>query len=415
MLDLKFIQANLDLVRENTRKRGYDVDIDRLVALDRERRRILTETEALRAEAKKLAKSAPDPAGGLEERRARGVALKDQVAANEAELAKVQAELDDLLTRVPNLLDPRVPAGGEESATLVREWGTPAKPDFEPQSHEVLGERLNMIDIDRGVRVAGSRFYLLKNDGVLLRHAMTQLFLSLTAGKGWEIVSPPYLASEKTLFTAGYLPFADKDNYRIEGTDLSLIGTSEQALLGMHMDEILTKLPLLYLGESMCFRTEAGSAGRDTKGVIRVHQFFKLEQIIYSAPEESEKYHLVALENEERFLQALEIPYRVIVCATEDTGAPGRMKYDTEAWFPSQQRYREVTSNTNLGDFQTRRGNIRYKGPDGQRVFPHTISATGFCDRHILAVMENYQQADGTIAVPAALAPYMHGKTVLKG
>jgi seryl-tRNA synthetase len=220
------------------------------------------------------------------------------------------------------------------------------------------------------------------------------------------------MAKAKTLFASGYLPFSKKDNFKIENEDLSLIGTSEQALLGIHLDETLTELPRLYAGDSMCFRTEAGSYGRDTAGILRVHQFYKLEQIVYCHPAESEKWHLACLDNEEWIMKELNVPYRVVLTASQDLAAPGRIKYDTEGWLPSQQRYREMTSNTDMGDYQCRRGNIRFK-IGGEKGFPHTISATGFADRLIVAILENYQQEDGSVKIPDKLVPYMDGKAAL--
>lgn len=416
MLDIKYIVNNASQVAENARRRGHDIDIGRIVELDAARRKAIGAVEEMRQQSKALASRGG--AGQPVDRdaiRQEARALKDGIAAQEAELREVQDELDGLLARVPNMLDPRVPVGGEEDFTLVRTWGEIPRFDFTPKPHEELAEANNLLDVDAGVRVAGSRFYVLKNEAVRLRYAMTWLFLDMVKAQGWQLVSPPFLARPETLFAAGYTPFAAKENYRIEDTNLSLIGTSEQAILGFHMDQIVDKMPLLYLGDSMCFRTEAGAAGRDTRGIIRVHQFYKLEQIVLCPPEDSEKWHLQCLENEERFLQLLGIPYRVILCATGDIGAPGHFKYDIEAWMPGQDRYREVTSNTNLTDFQTRRGNIRFKDEDGKRVFPHSISATGFCDRHLLALLETHQQADGSIAIPEALLPYMHGITKIGG
>ena len=312
------------------------------------------------------------------------------------------------------MLDPRVPVGDEEAYTVLREVGEPPKFDFEPKSHDDLGRALGIVDFDRAVNTAGSRFYSLINQGVIMRMALTRMFLDMVKDQQFTLVSPPYLAKDRTLYIAGYLPFAEKDNFRIEGQELSLIGTSEQSLLGIHADEILTHLPIMYLGDSMCFRTEAGSYGRDVKGMIRVHQFYKLEQLIYAHPDDAERLHLQALDNEEQFMKDLGIPYRVIVCSSADIAAPGAFKYDTEAWIPSQQRYREMTSNTNLTDYQTRRGNIRYKAPDGSRIFPYTISATGWCDRLIVAILENHQQEDGSVLIPEKLVPYMGGLTELK-
>jgi seryl-tRNA synthetase len=415
MLDIRYIVNNAQEVAENARRRGYDIDIDRIVELDAERRKTISSIEDMRQQGKSLASRSVADEDDRDAIRDTARTLKERIAADEVGLRAVQAELDTLLALVPNMLDPRVPIGGEEDFTLVRTWGEIPSYDFEPKSHEVLAEAANLLDVAAGVRVAGSRFYVLKNEAVRLRYAMTALFLDMTAGQGWQLVSPPFLAREETLFTAGYTPFASKDNYKIEEAGLSLIGTSEQAILGFHMGEIVERLPLLYLGDSMCFRTEAGAAGRDTRGIIRVHQFSKLEQIVLCAPEDAEKWHLQCLENEERFLQLLGIPYRVILCPSSDIAAPGIFKYDIEAWMPGQGRYREVTSNTNLGDFQTRRGNIRWRDADGKRVFPHSISATGFCDRHLLALLEVHQQADGSIAVPEALLPFMYGISRIGG
>lgn len=415
MLDIRYITSNPQEVAENARRRGYDVDVDRIVALDAQRRKAIGEVEELRQRSKALASRAAQQQGDRDAIREEARGLKDGIAAGEAALRDVQSELDALVAAVPNMLDSRVPVGGEDDFALVRTWGEIPRFDFAPKPHEELAEANDLLDVDAGVRVAGSRFYVLKNEAVRLRYAMTWLFLDMVKEQGWQLVSPPFLARPETLFAAGYTPFAVKDNYKIEDTNLSLIGTSEQAILGFHMGEIVDKMPLLYLGDSMCFRTEAGAAGRDTRGIIRVHQFYKLEQIVLCPPEEAEKWHLQCLENEERFLQLLGIPYRVILCSSGDIAAPGHFKYDIEAWMPGQDRYREVTSNTHLTDFQTRRGNIRFKDAEGKRVFPHSISATGFCDRHLLALLENHQQADGSIAIPEPLLPYMHGITRIGG
>ncbi len=304
------------------------------------------------------------------------------------------------------MLDPRVPVGGDEENQIVRTVGEPRDFDFEPRPHEEIGQLTNTIDIPRGVNVAGSRFYCLLNEAVQLRYALADLFVKRVREQGFNVVSPPYLARPETLFASGYLPFQEKDNFAVRDSDLSLIGTSEQSLLGMHIDETLTSLPRLYLGDSMCFRTEAGSYGRDTAGILRVHQFFKMEQFIFCHPSESEYYHQLCLANAEWLMQQLGIPYQVVLTASKDLGAPGRMKYDTEAWLPSQEKYREMTSNTNMGDYQARRGNIRYRVGD-ERGYPHTISATGYCDRLIIAILENFQQEDGSVRVPELLIPYL--------
>ncbi|MBT2453654.1 serine--tRNA ligase [Streptomyces sp. ISL-86] len=405
MIDLKFILQNPDEVAENCARRGYDVDIERITRLDRERRDVLTRLEAVRHQVTVLGrewKSALDQ----DEHRRKANELKAERGRLEQELEGVETQLQELASWLPNMLDPRVPVGGEEKNVVVRTVGELTKFDFAPRSHEEIGRLTATIDIPRGVNVAGSRFYLLMNEAVQIRYALTDLFVKRARAQGFDLVSPPYLARRETLFASGYLPFQDKDNFVVNDADLSLIGTSEQSLLGMHIGETLTELPVMYLGDSMCFRTEAGSYGRDTAGILRVHQFHKLEQLIYCHPDESEKYHQLCLENEEWLMRELGIPCQVVLTGSKDLGAPGRMKYDTEAWLPFQERYRETTSNTNMGDFQTRRGRIRYK-VGGEKGFPHTISATGFCDRLIIAIMENYQQEDGAVRVPELLVPYL--------
>lgn len=405
MLDLAFIAKNSEQVKENCQRRGHDVDVDRIVELDRQRRDVQHRLDEARRDGNLLAKqwkNATDPAA----HRQRAAELKHLQGQLEGELATIGEELDALMARLPNMLDPRVPLGGDEANVVIRKVGDTPQFDFEPRSHEVIGELTNLIDIPGGVNVAGARFYCLKNEAVALRYALIKLFVEHAREQGFELVCPPFMARRESLFASGYLPFQDKDNFALEGTDLSLIGTSEQSLLGMHIGAMLSELPLLYLGDSMCFRTEAGSYGRDTAGILRVHQFYKLEQFVYCHPDESEKYHQLCLDNEEWLMQQIEVPYQVVLTSSKDLGAPGRIKYDTEAWFPSQQRYREATSNTNLGDFQTRRGRIRFKIA-GEKGFPHTISATGFCDRLIISILENYQQADGSVRVPRALVPHL--------
>jgi seryl-tRNA synthetase len=411
MLDIRFIVENRDRVAHNAKLRGFEVDVDRIVALDADRRRLVIELDTLRAAAKRLSRGQRGKPS--EEDRAQARKLRDQERRLSTALESVNDELQRLLAYVPNMLDPRVPIGDEDAYTVLRHVGEPPSFDLQPTSHDELGVRLGILDFEHAVNTAGTRFYNLVDQGVLLRMALTRMFLDQVQGQGFTLVSPPYLAKDRTLFIAGYLPFAEKDNFRIEGQQLSLIGTSEQSLLGMHADEILPRLPLMYLGDSMCFRTEAGSYGRDVKGMIRVHQFYKLEQLVYAHPDDAERMHLLCLDNEEQFMKDLDVPYRVIICSSADLAAPGAFKYDTEAWLPSQRRYREMTSNTNLTDFQTRRGNIRYKTPGGGRVFPYTISATGWCDRLIAAILENHQRPDGSVRIPDRLVPYMGGLTEL--
>ncbi len=411
MLDIKLITQNPDAIKENCRVRGYDVNVDAILEVDRERREVLRRYEAVRQESRNLAKQWRQDEG-VEDRRARAQALKNEEAEHAGRLRELEETLAEKISWLPNMLDPRVPIGGEEANVVVRKVGEIPVFDFTPKSHEELGAALDLIDIPRGVNAAKARFYCLKNEAVKMRYALIRMFSERAETHGFQLVCPPFLARSRTLFASGYLPFADKENFKLESEDLSLIGTSEQALLGIHLDEVLTELPLLYLGDSMCFRTEAGSYGRDTAGILRVHQFYKLEQIVYCLPEESDRWHQICLENEEWMMRELGVPYQVVLTASGDTGAPGHLKYDTEGWFPAQGKYREMTSNTNITDYQTRRGNIRYK-VGKEKGHPHTISATGFSDRLIIAILENFQQADGSVRLPEKLVPYMNGQTVI--
>ena len=401
VIDLKSLPHRRKEYEGSLFRRGVDVDLDLVLGARERLSQLSSALDACRAESKSVAGS------GDESGHTRGRELRAQESELSAELASAKEELHDLASHLPNFLDPRVPIGGDDEAIETRRDSPPTTQSWQ-RPHDEVANDLGWLDVPRATTLAGSRFYVLKNEAVLLRHAMTQLFLDTTSGQRWTLVSPPVLSKRFAMYAAGYLPFNTKDNFEVRDRDLTLIGTSEQALLGMHEKDVLDASPVRYLGESMCFRTEAGSHGRDVRGMLRVHQFFKLEQFVFCAPEQSEEEHLLCLTNQERFLELLELPSRTIICASHDVAAPGYFKYDVECWFPVQGRFREVTSNTNLLDFQTRRASIRMI-VGGRRVHPHTISATAFCDRHIAALIENHQQKDGTVAVPDALRPYMHG------
>lgn len=410
MLDINYIVNNPEAVAENCARRGYDADLDQILALDRRRRSAVGALDDVRRDVAAHSRGWKQ-AVDQDEHRARAAQLKAERDRLEAELAELDGRQREQLEWLPNLLDPRVPVGDEEENQIVRTVGEPTKFDFEPRPHEEIGRLTNTIDIPRGVNVAGSRFYCLLDEAVRIRYALSDLFAKHARQQGFQLVSPPYLARRETLFASGYLPFQGKENFAVRESELSLIGTSEQALLGMHLEETLTSLPKLYLGDSMCFRTEAGSYGRDTAGILRVHQFFKMEQFVLCHPSESEHYHQLCLQNAEWLMQQLGVPYQVVLTASKDLGAPGRIKYDTEAWLPSQQRYREMTSDTNMGDYQARRGRIKYRLGE-EKGYPHTISATGFCDRLIIAILENFQQEDGSVRLPEPLVPYLGAATI---
>ena len=392
--------------------RGMSLDVDEIVDLDRRRRALAQRVDSLRSSSKKLARQI-GAAGGPDadpQLRDEAQALRDEEKELAGELRAVTDNLDSLCDWLPNWLDERVPIGGEEALEVVSAWGEPATLTFEPQHAHELGTALGLIDTAGAVRAAGSRFYALCDDAVLLRNALVRLFLDHVRPQGFTLVSPPVLAKPATLRASGYLPFQGVDNFALRDEDLSLVGTSEQTILGMHMDATFESLPAAFLGDSMCFRTESGSYGKDTAGIIRSHQFYKLEQFIFCHPDDSEHWFQQALANEEWLLRVLSIPYQVINTPSGDLGAPAALKYDTEAWFPAQGKYRELTSNSNLWDFQTARGHIRYKigtGKGADKGHPHTISATGFTDRLILAIFENHQLADGTIVLPEVLEPWV--------
>jgi seryl-tRNA synthetase len=413
-MTLKTVLEYPDLVKQACADKGHVVDIDRLVQLEIERRGVQQEIEGLRAESNRTAKNWQnlDSAG-----RDQAKTLRARLGAAENRYKEMAAEVEDLFNRVPNFLAPDVPRGPETANLQIRAVGEIPSFDFEPRSHKDLCEGLGLVDFEGGSKVTGRGFYYMEGELFLMRQAIAMMFISHLAGQGFIPGTTPLMANSRTLFGTGYLPWAIKDNFKIEGGDLALIGTSEQTLLGKHLDDLMNidDLPICYVADTQCFRTEVGAAGVDTKGLMRVHQFGKVEQIIVCRPEESERWHEAALANEEWLLQKLGLPYRVMLLASEDVGAPGYKKFDIEGWFPFQNQFRELTSNTNFRDFQSRRLNMRCKGGETkEKVFPHTISATGFSDRLLVALMENYQNANGSITVPSALVPHV-GKSVITG
>lgn len=409
MIDLKKLAADPDTYRRSLAKRGAEsVDVDGVLKAQQLVTQLTQEFEALRVRSKELTKRAARD----EALRAEARDLRDQQTELEGRLRQAREELTAKASWLPNYLDDRVPAGDESANTVIRAAILPeGERSYRP--HDEIAAGLGILDTERAAKLAGSRFYALKGDGVRLRLAMFQLYLDIVEGQGFELVSPPVLAKKFSFYASGYLPFAQSDNFGIADSELSLTGTSEQALLAMHADEVLEELPVKYLGDSMCFRTEAGSHGRDVRGMLRVHQFYKLEQFLYCAPAQVEELHLQMLDNEVAFIDALNVPSQTIVCSSGDVAAPGFFKYDVEAWFPANGTFRELTSNTNLTDYQTRRAGIRAR-IEGKMVHPYTISATGFCDRHIAALLENNQNDDGSVTVPEALRPYLGGRELLR-
>ncbi len=404
MLDLKLIRENAEMIKANCQRRGFPLDIDGLLALDKDYRALDREVEELRARRNKLSKECASDPSAREEVKKIKLTLNSKESAMEGLNKKMMA----VLTRIPNLLAPDVPDGTDDTGNVeLRKVGTIREFDFDIRDHQELGEMHDILDIARGAKVAGTGFYYWKGKGAMLAQALYFYVQQFLVKRGFTMFMTPCVAKERTLYGTGYLPFFADQTYNLEGEDLALIGTSEQTLVGYHADDVLDgdKLPLCYTAFTPCFRTESGSYGKASRGIFRVHQFHKVEQIVFCKPEDSPKYHEFCLQNEEDLLKSLNIPYHVVNVCVGDLGAPGYKKYDIEAWYPTFKTYREVTSNTNLTSFQSRRLNIRYKQGD-ERDFVHTISATAATDRLIIAIMENYQQKDGSIEIPEVLRPF---------
>jgi seryl-tRNA synthetase len=420
MLDVKMVRSNPDEVRKALQRKGAASasSLDEFLTLEEERRRLLTDVESMRAERKRASDdiAAVKKAGGdAAEAIAAMRTLGDTIKEREVSLAAVEEQLKTMLLEIPNLPLPGVPDGGEEDSVVLRQVGELPAFDFEVKDHLDIGTALGVIDMERAAKVSGSRFVYLKGDLVMLQFALVRYGLDIIQGKGFSPVIPPVLVREEAMYGTGFFPTDRAQVYETVDGDC-LVGTSEVPLAAMHMEEFLEqeRLPLRYAGYSSCFRREAGAAGRDTRGILRVHQFDKVEMFSFCLPEQAEGEHQLILSAEEEILQGLRIPYRVVNIAAGDLGAPAAQKFDCEAWMPGQSQYREVTSCSNCTDYQARRLNCRYRTDKGPR-FVHTLNGTGIAvGRTLIAIMENYQRADGSFAVPEVLRPYM-GKGVIGG
>ncbi|MFW5996798.1 MAG: serine--tRNA ligase [Lentisphaeria bacterium] len=405
MIDIRILRENPDRVKENCRIRGCEIDIDQLYREDKDYLELNQEIEELRAERNRLSKKCKEDPSARETVRS----IKEQINDKTEQLQSLRQRIDEKLAWLPNFLAPDVPQGeSDEENVAVRFQGDHPEFDFTPLSHDELGAKLGIIDTERGAKVAESGFFYWTGKGAQLASCLFFWCQQELVKRGYTLFFSPCAAKAHTLFGTGYLPFAADETYQIKDEDLALIGTSEQTLVGYHSDEILEEanLPLRYTAFTPCFRTEAGGYGKSSRGIFRVHQFHKVEQIVFCRPEESEHFHTACQEIEEDLMQQLGLPYRVVNVCVGDLGAPGYKKYDIEAWFPGYGGYREVTSNTNLTDFQSRRLKIRYKAEDGTKRLVHTISATAVTDRAVCAIMENYQQSDGSVTVPEVLRHY---------
>lgn len=415
MLDYKFIKDNLEAVKENIRNRNMNADADNVVRLYDKRTALVTKLQQLQqkrnenAAAMKQKLDADTRAKYIEA----GKTIKEEISAVENETAEVEAALEEAARQIPNMVHPDAPVGKLDTENLeVKKVGTPRKFDFEPKDHVQLAEELDLLDFDRGTKVSGPKFYYLKNEAVFLEQALIQYALNILRRHGFELFITPDVAKEEVLKGIGFNPRGNESNvYSIEEEGTCLVATAEITLGGYHSGEILdkSKLPLLYGGLSHCFRREAGAAGQFSKGLYRVHQFDKVEMFVYSTPEQSDELHHKLREIEEEIFEGLGLPFHVVDTCTGDLGAPAYRKWDLEAWMPGRNggEYGEVTSTSNCTDYQARRLNIKYKDDDGKNKYVHTLNGTAIAvGRAMLAIFENYQNADGTITVPPVLVPF---------
>jgi len=418
MLDLKFIRSEPDLVIEKLKKRGLDGNsIDYILQLDEQRRKILFEVSALKQERnqvsdeigrlKKEKKDAQDKILAMRE-------VSTKIKEMDSEIKTIEEKIQKSLLEIPNMVDDSVPVGPDEESNIeIRKWGEPRDFDFEPQAHWDLGEKLNILDFERGAKIAAARFTVLKNTGARLERALINFMLDIhTREHGYQEIFPPFLVNANTMTGTGQLPKFENDLFK-SNDDLYLIPTAEVPLTNLHQDEILSEkdLPLYYAAYTACFRREAGSYGKDVRGLIRQHQFNKVELVKICKPEDSFQELEKLTQNAETVLQRLELPYRIVTLSTGDIGFSAAKTYDLEVWLPAQGKYREISSCSNCTDFQARRANIRYRMQESGKVhFVHTLNGSGVAvGRTMVAILENYQEKDGSIVIPDVLRPYMDG------
>lgn len=418
MLDIKFIAENTEWVKESLSKKDFPAEkVDELLQVYYELNKLKTSSQTLAEEKNKLSNAIKNASN--EERAeiiAKSKAVGEHFKIEQEQLAVVQAKFDDMMLRMPNYPSRESPVAPDDSGNVVRrKVGEIPHFDFEPKDHIELMELNGWGEMERIAKVSGSRTYAIKDDLAQLELAIHMMVMDILRRHGFTLITVPALSKEKPLFNQGYLPFARDEIYYMPADDIYLSGTAELILNSLHADEMLTEseLPILYAGFSPCFRREAGAAGKDTRGLVRVHQFFKTEQFVICQNDiaESEKWHQKLLQISEEVLQGLELPYQVLEVCTGDMGAPKYRQYDLEAWVPSQNCYRETHSCSNITDWQARRTNLRYRGNDGKVKYCHTLNNTGIATpRALVPFIENHQQADGTVRIPEKLQPYLGGK-----
>ena len=411
MLDIQFIRDNPDKVKQNNKIRYCDVDVDKILDLDEKRRKLISEIDEKRTELKSSSKKKPSKDEIAKLRK-----LGDEIKKQEQKLEPIQNNLNDMLIQLPNFTHDSVPKGKDEKGNkVIKTEGKKREFDFKVKDHAELGADLDLIDTERGAKVSGSRFWYLKNDLVMLEFALIQYAMNFMRDKGFIPMLPPMLVRERAMLGTGFFPAEKNEIYKVNADedDLYLVGTAEVPLASYHSDETIdvSGEPLKYFGFSSCFRREAGTYGKDMKGIIRGHQFDKVEMFVFCNEDDSWDMHEEMLKIAEEFWQSLEIPYQVLNMCTGDIGAPNAKKYDIEGWFPGQEQYRELASCSNDTDFQARRLGIKYKDPEGKSKYAHTLNNTVCAlGRTMIAIMENHQQKDGSIEIPDVLSPYMNNQ-----
>ncbi len=419
MLDLKFVRDNPELVRQAMQLKGEAGDLEGLLSKDVERRNLLKEAEELKQIRNRVSKEIGQSGGdsnSVEAKKAEMREVSAKIKELDEKLRRLEGSMEQLLLELPNLPDPVVPRGSDESDNVeVRSWGQHPEFDYPPQAHWDIGAKLDIIDFARAGKITGSRFALYYGAGARLERALFNFMLDLhTTEHGYREVFPPFLVNAASMTGTGQLPKFAEDAFRIEGTDLYLIPTAEVPVTNLHRDEILDagKLPLYYCAYSACFRAEAGAHGRDTRGLIRQHQFNKVELVKFTRPEDSMDELESLTRDVEKVLQLLGLPYRVMLMCSGDLGFAPAKKYDLEVWLPAAETYREISSCSNFTDFQARRAGIRYRPENGKKAhFVHTLNGSGVAiGRTVAAILENYQQEDGSVVIPEVLRPYFNGR-----
>lgn len=419
MLDIKRLRTELDEMKAAMNRRGEaEIDLDEVVALDEKRRKLLQEVEQMKSQQNQVSKEIPKLKKAGEDTQHVMEQMKElsaQIKALDTQVAQVEETLQEKMLRIPNIPHPEVPQGEtDEDNVEVRRWGTPAEFDFDHKAHWDIGGALDILDFERAAKVTGARFVLYKKAGARLERALINFMLDLHCNQhGYQELMPPFMVNRQSMTGTGQLPKFEEDTFRIPQKDFFLVPTAEVPVTNIHRDEILQEedMPLYYAAYTPCFRSEAGSAGRDTRGLIRQHQFNKVEMVKFTTPESSYEELETLVANAEKVLQLLHIPYRIVKIATGDLGFTAAFKYDLEVWMPSYGRYVEISSCSNFEDFQARRANIRYRPKDGGKVtFVHTLNGSGLAvGRTLAAILENFQQADGSVMIPEALRGYMGG------